>query len=240
MVVAAASDEDPILKKEQIQSPVVTSPPTTSSGGQTRSESVPSSSKGTQKVVTFGRMMQFREYPIIVGDNPAVTRGVPIQIGWEYMPQYQLSLDEYERFREGRRRLKFELQLESLDRVRMLKASGYSVDEIRKGIRLANVGRMQRQRTRELLHFTPIQESWERFKRSVLNVTIRYSQKRQERALLNQYRSTSSSSSSLSSLCQTKMMQDESTTSKTVATDPSSHNSVIHHEYAKGKFLKVD
>lgn len=47
------------------------------------------------KSVQFDKI-SIREYPIILGDSPSTSRGVPISIGWEYGPECTVDLDAYE------------------------------------------------------------------------------------------------------------------------------------------------
>jgi hypothetical protein len=115
-----------------------------------------------------------------------VTRGVPITIGWEHVCEYQLGVDKFEEVRP-RRRSNFELKIKSLDRVRLLKREGYSRLEIKEGTKDANVTRNGRQRTRQLIHLSHIQELFERIQRAFINATSRRAAKRQERALLKEY-----------------------------------------------------
>ena len=47
------------------------------------------------KSVQFDNL-SIREYPIVIGDSPSTSRGVPISIGWEYGPECTVDLDAYE------------------------------------------------------------------------------------------------------------------------------------------------
>jgi hypothetical protein len=138
------------------------------------------------KKVDFSTV-QFREYPIRVGDNPAVTRGVPITIGWEHFCDYQLRVDKFEEVRPPRRQ-NCELKLKSLERVRLLKREGSSGCEIQEGINDANLAQNRRQRTRQWMHLSPLEEFFERIQRSFLNATTHRAAKRRERALLKECR----------------------------------------------------
>jgi len=66
-----------------------------------------------QKGVRFS-VVSIREYPIIIGDSPSTSRGVPLSLGWEYEPECNLDLDAYEATRlpggECERRTKYELR----------------------------------------------------------------------------------------------------------------------------------
>jgi hypothetical protein len=130
--------------------------------------------------------VEIREYPIQIGDNPSVTRGVPITIGWDHCSSYTLNLDDFELVRPARR-LKPQLKMESLDRIRMLKAMGYSRQDIQQEVRKVNVDRGRRQRTRETLNLARMEECLERVRRALLNATVRRRQKRRDRELLADY-----------------------------------------------------
>jgi hypothetical protein len=62
-------------------------------------------SKELRDKVTF-TTISIREYPRIVGDNPACSSGAPISIGWSYNTDkdQEISVDAYEEHREGVRR----------------------------------------------------------------------------------------------------------------------------------------
>ena len=140
-----------------------------------------SSSRITGKAVRFSTV-QFQEHPMIVGDNPAVSRGVPISIAWESQEEYVLTVDDYERARPPRRSIG-ELKRDSLDRVRLCKQLGYSRSEIVEANKQIAVIQKQRTRTRETLHLSPVLEVLEKIKKATLNYTIRRSTKQREREL---------------------------------------------------------
>ena len=195
------------------QAPPVIRPCCDSSGRQKQTAAEP-------KSVSFSTV-RFREYPIRIGDSPAVSRGVPLTIDWDHTCEYELGLEEFEVVRPTRR-LPLEFKMGSLDRVKLLKKMGYGHLDIKEGMKAANVGRSRRQRTRELLHFEQVQEMLERIKRASLNATVRRYQKRKERSWIDKHRT---------------YMQDKSVF--TQKSDGSSHHS-IKVEFEKGGFLKVD
>ena len=130
-----------------------------------------------------------REYPIEVGDNPATVRGIPLTIGWEYERSYTLDVEDFEWVRPVRRS-KTELKTESLDRLRMLKAMGYSREELQQHTREVNRARERRQRTRQRLHVAPLEEVVERTMRALQNATIRRRRKQTERNFLATYKTS--------------------------------------------------
>ena len=142
-------------------------------------------SKKKKKSVSF-TTLTIREYPIEIGCNPSVVKGVPITIGWEYIQEYNIGITAYESSRPNRR-YKLELRTESLYRVRMLKHLGYSTNDIRECLKQVNLERTKRQRTKELLHFEPLFEKYEMVCRAIWNATVRRSTKQQERNYLQPY-----------------------------------------------------
>lgn len=72
-----------------------------------------------------------REYAIILGDNPAVSEGVPLTIPWKYHSSYSMDIDLFERIRSpARRRGRKQLMISSMRRVQGLVDAGYSLEEI--------------------------------------------------------------------------------------------------------------
>ena len=47
--------------------------------------------------------IKIRSFAIVLGDNPSVTKGPPISIGWDYFAQCELPLFKFERSRPPRR-----------------------------------------------------------------------------------------------------------------------------------------
>jgi len=81
------------------------------------------------KKVYFDRIC-IREYPIILGDNPAVSDGVPVTIGWDCLDEYNVSLSVYEYTKGPMRRTRKKLMISSKKRIRFLVEAGYSPMEI--------------------------------------------------------------------------------------------------------------
>ena len=50
-----------------------------------------------RRIVSFGHV-EIREYPMILGDNPSPTDGIPITIGWKPQRQGIFTVDQYEKF----------------------------------------------------------------------------------------------------------------------------------------------
>ena len=73
-----------------------------------------------QKSVRFDNLF-IREYPVVIGDSPSTSRGVPLSIGWKYEPERAVNVDAYESTRvpggKCERRTKYELRCVPLDRI---------------------------------------------------------------------------------------------------------------------------
>mmetsp|Transcript_32209 Transcript_32209/g.78550 ORF Transcript_32209/g.78550 Transcript_32209/m.78550 type:complete len:271 (-) Transcript_32209:1328-2140(-) len=82
-------------------------------------------SKGS---VEFGSIV-ITEFPIILGDNPAVTSGAPVTIDWVAQAESAFSVDMYEEIKPARRRRR-KLLISVSSRAILLLAAGYSVDQI--------------------------------------------------------------------------------------------------------------
>eukprot|EP00429_Kryptoperidinium_foliaceum_P047022 CAMPEP_0176100856 /NCGR_PEP_ID=MMETSP0120_2-20121206/50586_1 /TAXON_ID=160619 /ORGANISM="Kryptoperidinium foliaceum, Strain CCMP 1326" /LENGTH=228 /DNA_ID=CAMNT_0017434905 /DNA_START=88 /DNA_END=774 /DNA_ORIENTATION=- len=84
---------------------------------------------GASKKVFFDEI-HVQEYPIILGDNPAVSSGAPITIGWDSFNSQTVDLDFFEYCRTPDRRGRKKLILSVRRRAQCLLASGYSLEDI--------------------------------------------------------------------------------------------------------------
>jgi len=82
----------------------------------------------TAKAVRFGSIV-ITEFPIILGDNPAVTAGAPVTIDWNPQDEHRHSVTAYEQCKPKRRRRR-KLLISVSNRAILLLAAGYSIDEI--------------------------------------------------------------------------------------------------------------
>jgi hypothetical protein len=148
----------------------------------------PTPTPPTKNTVRF-TTVTIREYPMTVGDNPSTTRGVPLTVEWDHDREYMLQVDDFERVRPARRNIA-ELQTQSLDRIRMLKNTGWSGADLKKQAQHVNAARLQRQQTRtrvQIKGWCRLEEGWERIVRSIRNQTMRRNYKRWERQWLAQF-----------------------------------------------------
>jgi hypothetical protein len=70
------------------------------------------------KHVVF-RTVLVREYPFILGDNPAVRSGAPLTIDWDYEAEETYDIDMYEYMRKGKRRHRKKLVLNVRKRAKL-------------------------------------------------------------------------------------------------------------------------
>jgi hypothetical protein len=84
--------------------------------------------KTKTKAVRFDRIV-ITEFPVILGDNPAVTAGAPVTIDWQPQGERNYSINAYERCRPVRRRRR-RLLISVSNRAILLLSAGYSIDEI--------------------------------------------------------------------------------------------------------------
>lgn len=121
--------------------------------------------------------VEFRQYPIVLSDNPSTTSGPPIGIGWDHDPAGTVTLDvdqyEDERDREGSRRKQAELVIPKHSREYILRKAGYTREEIVQATWGANRSRKQRRASLEMQRFDPLLETVETMRRGVKRITPR-------------------------------------------------------------------
>ncbi|VEU41659.1 unnamed protein product [Pseudo-nitzschia multistriata] len=93
--------------------------------------------------VCFGTV-EVRKYPITIGSNPSVSRGVPTTIEWDHLKGETETkhINAYERDRPNEERKRGDdLVLDSITRARMLKNLGYTKPELMEAMREVNESR---------------------------------------------------------------------------------------------------
>lgn len=70
-----------------------------------------------------------REYPVILGDNPSVTAGVPVTIDWNFQKEVEIELDYFEIYRTERKH-KNQLRMLPNTRVELAITGGCTLPEI--------------------------------------------------------------------------------------------------------------
>jgi hypothetical protein len=110
------------------------------------------------KSVSFDSNVAIREFPMILGDNPAVSSGgPPIQLDWEPQNESTKNMDLYEYLKADRRRKR--PYLTSNERQKIVQNAGYTKEEINDAI----VGVLQIRKLRtESMEETG---GWDRFKK---------------------------------------------------------------------------
>ncbi|KAG7368707.1 hypothetical protein IV203_031450 [Nitzschia inconspicua] len=94
-----------------------------------------------------------RNYDITMGDNPSVTAGPPITLGWSYEQLPSLPLREFETFRDANPRAVDShcLMISADDRRNMLKRAGFTDNQIQQNEK--RVMKIQKQRARTRMSF---------------------------------------------------------------------------------------
>lgn len=119
---------------------------------KTQTESLTETKKEMQKrtqrantSVTFDKVC-VRQYPVKLGDNPAVTRGAPLTIDWDPLCHVEYPMEDYEKARSPRRSGNVRA-LSFKERELILERCGITGKEIRKVLASVNNARAQRHKT---------------------------------------------------------------------------------------------
>ena len=124
--------------------------------------------KPLKRSVSFNQV-QFREYERALGDNPAVSSGAPLTIGWRYSETCSLPVDNYEEMKVEAKTKK-ELLVPAHVRDSMLREqANVSSSALLKAVKEVNIAKNQRRRTvatlgQQGLHETveTIERKWKR------------------------------------------------------------------------------
>ena len=197
------------------------------------------SSTKEKKVVSFSTV-DIRHYPIIPGINPSVPGGVPLTISWDHRDAQHRTINDHEEERGPFRRFGPSLlRIPPSKRTEILRKLGHSRLDIQTATKEATVLRNRRKRTLETLHLAPLEESFDRMKRAILNVTVRKSDKAQEREFLGLYltkRGNSGENGDYDGSTRSHSTLDmSSSTHATVSVVKALHS---HHQCAKTRALK--
>ncbi|KAG7339594.1 hypothetical protein IV203_025066 [Nitzschia inconspicua] len=115
------------------------------------------------KNVSFSTI-EIRDYPMTIGDNPAVSRGVPITIEWAFTSVKTIPVSVLDPTFPHRR--EDSLVLSSLERARILKDLGYSKLELKEAVCRTDRDRQKRQET-TLQYFREQQQQQQQRQQSV-------------------------------------------------------------------------
>ena len=111
-------------------------------------DSLEHSRKAAELSVKFDRI-EVQSYPIIMGDNPAVSGGIPLTIGWEpFNLVANYSIDNYEK-KGGVTRSCDEMIMSSLCRFQLLAKTNSTNDIVK---RLQEVGQARKDRYETISH----------------------------------------------------------------------------------------
>jgi len=151
-------------------------------------------------VVQFSNIT-IREYPPIVGDNPASHKGPPLSIDWEPQSEITVTVDHYEEHRPERRG-SYNMVLSPMRRWIYFKELGFSNQELIEATKPVNIVRAQRRRTVGLMHLSHLHEKQEKVARCMKRLLSGGRRdKREERKLLAPFVNTDPS----------KLPEDDST-----------------------------
>ena len=122
LYITMEDEEQTLQSIEKASLPTISSTSSVLTNSTALDEDIEESLANTQitkkKTVSFSTV-EFREYPICVGDNPGALLGIPVSIDWGYNEDETsntfLDIDEYEAARPERRS-KDELIMTATDR----------------------------------------------------------------------------------------------------------------------------
>jgi len=123
--------------------------------------------------------VEVRSYPIILGDNPAVSAGPPLTIDWDPSHLAVCSVDDYEKTREGIIRGIIELKMPSHIRFDMLSKTVKTAEIAKRTKEMTDVKR-QRLETTSMLYRASKEEKLEKFARGFRNLVTNKKKKEKE------------------------------------------------------------
>lgn len=139
-----------------------------------------------EPTVQFSKIT-IREYPPIVGDNPASHKGPPLSIDWEHQSEITVTVDHYEQHRPERRD-SYNMVLSPMRRWTYFKELGFSNLELVQATKPVNIVRAQRRRTVGLMQLSHMHEKQEKVARCIKRILSRGRRdKREERKLLARF-----------------------------------------------------
>lgn len=136
--------------------------------------------------VTFSQV-KVRHYGLCVGDNPAVSLGVPITMDWTIVSEETTSVDSYDAAHPTGK-CEAELAIPADEREQMVRRAGFTTEDIRVSVRQVNTTKMEREKTIDTLQNASSEEFMEKLKKGIWNATFSRKSKQSERAMLRKWR----------------------------------------------------
>jgi len=93
------------------------------------SQSNQSDDKTSRPVIVGFNHVDMRNYPMVLGDNPSVSKGPPISVDWEHFGESCFDVDKYEDARKDERRNKAQMRIPYDVRYEILERAG-ELDEV--------------------------------------------------------------------------------------------------------------
>lgn len=115
---------------------------------------------GVKPNVSFSNL-QIRQYDVTLGDNPSVSHGPPLSLGWEYRQEEVVPLEKYEKARSlkcPRRKSSQLLMSYNVRKYLLLKTAGFSKTELREAMK--QVEKIQKERKMSDI-FGPVDDAME-------------------------------------------------------------------------------
>jgi len=129
--------------------------------------------------------LTIRRHSVCVGDNPAVSLGVPVSMGWKVISEEITTVDEYDASVVHPTGLgERDLAIPCKEREEMVRRAGFTTEDIRNSVREVNSTKIQRENTIDTLQNASQEEFMEKIKKGVWNATFCRKSKLKERAML--------------------------------------------------------
>lgn len=145
-------------------------------------------SSGAERLEVSFSTVEVREYPIILGDNPAVSEGPPMEIGWRHFDEQLWSFEVFEKTHPPRRSY-LEMNVPMDIRIQILQRCGESYKSIIQRSKAVKAMRIKRLETTQQLYKAKSEERLEKVGRGLRNLFS--DKKKRERDLMERTKSLS-------------------------------------------------
>jgi hypothetical protein len=152
---------------------------------------ISSSASALTKSVGFSRI-SIREFPLLPGDNPSVSGGPPVTLGWDNSCERTFDFHDYENAKIVPPRSQIEMRIPAQTRSNLLREFGHSWKSIHESVRAANISRRQRSNSVERMKSDRIDEKVEKISRGVKHLFKKKVKKPTEPDCLQKSSSTTS------------------------------------------------